>query len=333
MKILRRLGVPTGDILVVSGEHGSLECLSLGDYGKEANIKADFLGLSRDPGIVTHRAMLPLEEKWVITVSTQYGCSMGCVFCDVPKVGPGWNATEADMLGQFDAAFGLHPEVKWSDRINLHYARMGEPTWNSAVITSARALRARFAKADAYRLHPIVSTMLPRSNRNLVAYLREWCSLKNSEFEGEAGLQLSINSTSDEERLAMFDGHALDLEEAARLVRSLPVPRGRKYALNFAVADWEIDAAKLARLFDPAVCMVKLTPMHRTAAAETNGLGTVAPTTLAPYAAHEERLRAAGFDVLVFIASAEEDLGRITCGNAILSGTLPLIPFTETLVK
>lgn len=43
----------------------------------------------------------------------------------------------------------------------------------------------------------------------------------------------------------------------------------------------------------------------------------------------EEDLKKVGFDVLVFIASTEEDLGRITCGNAIMSGTVPLVPYTE----
>lgn len=43
----------------------------------------------------------------------------------------------------------------------------------------------------------------------------------------------------------------------------------------------------------------------------------------------EEELKKVGFDVLVFIASEYEDLGRITCGNAILSGTLPECPYEE----
>ena len=46
-KILRNIEVPTGNILIVRGENGKeLECLSIGDYDKQANIKADFLGLS-----------------------------------------------------------------------------------------------------------------------------------------------------------------------------------------------------------------------------------------------------------------------------------------------
>ena len=88
MKILETYEVPTGHILIVKGEKGKLEMLSLGDYGKDVNIKCDALGLTRTPDAVKHTEMLPLEDKWVITISTQYGCSMRCNFCDVPKVGP-----------------------------------------------------------------------------------------------------------------------------------------------------------------------------------------------------------------------------------------------------
>ena len=84
MKILRNLEVPTGNILVVEGEKGKLEMLSLGDYGKDVNIKCDALGLTRELDPVKHTKLLSQTEKWVITISTQYGCSMGCNFCDVP---------------------------------------------------------------------------------------------------------------------------------------------------------------------------------------------------------------------------------------------------------
>ena len=48
-----------------------------------------------------------------------------------------------------------------------------------------------------------------------------------------------------------------------------------------------------------------------------------------PYQKAEDDLKNAGYDVLVFIASEYEDMGRITCGNAILSGTLPEVPYQE----
>lgn len=64
--------------------------------------------------------------------------------------------------------------------------------------------------------------------------------------------------------------------------------------------------------------------MHKTREALKNEIKTSGDyTTFAPYRDDEERLKHAGYDVLVFIASREEDEGRITCGNAILSGTMP----------
>lgn len=329
MKTRKIIEVPTGHILIVDGEKGQLECLSIGDYGKDVNIKASFLGLDRDIGDVKHTGLLPLEEKWVITISTQYGCSSRCRFCDVPKVGPGLNATVADLVGQFEQALAVHPEVLRSDRVNLHYARMGEPTWNQNVIHSAYAIDSLLRQRGDFMLHPVVSTMLPRKNRNLEDYLLEWCDMKNGHFLGNAGLQLSINSTCDIEREIMFGGSAKTLAAVCKIADRLPMPIGRKYALNFAVADYTIDAEKLADMFDSRKFMVKLTPMHKTDTALRNGIQTDGNySTLAPYQKIEESIKKAGFDVLVFIASHEEDMGRITCGNAILSGTMPEVHFS-----
>ena len=190
-KILRNIEVPTGNILIVRGENGKeLECLSIGDYDKQANIKADFLGLSDEINGVKAVTVMPLTEKWVITISTQYGCSMRCKFCDVPKVGPGFNATKNDLLMQIEAALSLHPEITETKRLNIHYARMGEPTWNWSVIHATRDLKDTVSLylGDSL-IHPVISTMMPEYNGYLLAYLLEWCELKNVVFNGDAGLQ------------------------------------------------------------------------------------------------------------------------------------------------
>lgn len=321
MRVETRLKVPTGHILIVSGDCGQLEMLSLGDYGKDVNVKCDAIGLGRPLGKVEHTQMLPLEEKWVITISTQYGCAMGCTFCDVPKVGSGRNATHSDMTDQILTGMRLHPEVTHSNRLNIHFARMGEPTWNPWVLDVARWLKV--AINPTHRVHPVVSTMMPKRNAWLRAFLRDWIWIKNDLFQGEAGLQLSINSTDEQERFAMFGGSACNLDEISWLMEGME-PLGRKITLNFAVADYTISPDTLLRYFDPEHYIVKLTPMHKTTAAVANFTATPGDyTTYHPYAEHEEKLKAAGYDVLVFIASEEEDLGRITCGNAILSGSSP----------
>jgi len=321
LSVARRITVPTGDILVVRGERGMLECLSLGDYGKGANVKADFLGLTDPIEGVQHLDLLPLEEKWVVTISSQYGCSMGCRFCDVPKVGPGRNASLGDMLGQVRAAVALHPEVVSTSRLNVHFARMGEPTWNMNVLAAGLALRDMI---DGFRVHPVVSTMMPQVNKTLQDFLSAWMTLKNNHYDGEAGLQLSINTTDEAARERQFGGSAHRLGRIAEIMAALPAPRGRKVALNFALTDDPIDAELLAYLFPPDRFMCKLTPIHETAASEEHGIRTDGGyDCFAPYQPVEESLKAAGFDVLVFVPSREEDDGLITCGNAVLSGSEP----------
>lgn len=326
MKIQKIVKVPTGEIYVAEGEKGSLEFLTVGDYGKDANIKADFLGITRELNGVPNGEPMPLSEKWVITISTQYGCSMNCKFCDVPKVGAGRNATLSDIVGQVLTATKYHSEVKHTKRLNIHFARMGEPTWNPNVLEAARRMREFISPILGDSLvHQVVSTMLPKNNKNLYSFLSDWVYIKNEVYNGDAGLQFSINSTDDKQRDYLFSGNSLSLDEIAEIGRALPMPKGRKYALNFALADDSIiDGKRLRELFDPKKFMCKITPLHRTASCEQNGIATTDGYELfTPYKAVEEDLKANGFDVIVFVPSYDEDNSLITCGNAILSGKLP----------
>ena len=316
MKISRRLEVPTGDILVVEGDHGLLEMLSIGDYGKDVN-------LNQNQPVPDGLPMLPLEEKWVITISTQYGCSMGCEFCDVPKVGRGRNASLGDLIEQVRVGLALHPEVKHTKRLNLHFARMGEPTFNYNVIAAAGWLRTYFEQMG-WGFHPVVSTMMPKRNDGINSFIGDWIDFKNKDCHGNAGLQLSINSTTEPQRHRMFNGNAMAIQDIADVMAG-EHPVGRKFTLNFAVTgEYDIDEDVLLRYFDPDDYIIKLTPMHKTLAAMANGIKTDGDyTTPEPYQDVAARLRDAGYDVLVFIASREEDEGRITCGNAVLSGAMP----------
>jgi 23S rRNA (adenine2503-C2)-methyltransferase len=314
MKIERKLDVPTGSIMVVQGANGQLEMLSLGDYGKDVN-------LNQGKVVPDGLPLLPLAEKWVVTISTQYGCSMGCEFCDVPMVGPGKNATFHDLTGQILTALTLPGVPDHTKRLNIHFARMGEPTWNPAVLDCGKWIAEHLG--DAYTPHPVVSTMMPSKNQWLKTFVHTWMRLKNRVYRGNAGLQLSINSTDDAERARMFSGNACTLEEIAEIMRGI-IPVGRKITLNFAVAGYTVDCERLARLFSPELYIVKLTPMHKTQTAADFKIRTEGDyTTPEPYQDLEARFQSAGYETLVFIASHDEDAGRVTCGNAILSGTLP----------
>lgn len=123
----------------------------------------------------------------------------------------------------------------------------------------------------------------------------------------------------------LFSGNSLSLEEISEIGNLLPMPIGRKYALNFALADDSIiDGKLLSELFSPQKFMCKMTPLHRTSSSIKNNIVTTnGYEAFTPYKAIEKDLKDNGFDVIVFVPSYDEDNGLITCGNAILSGKVP----------
>lgn len=321
--------IPTGFLFTGEYSRGLLETLSIGDYGKKHNVKADWLGYTDDLTGVPNTTCMPLSEKWVVTLSTQYGCPMACTFCDVPNLGFNGNATFEDLHAQLVNAIGMFPGQRYTERLNLHFARMGDPGYNDAVLDFTEWLWR--GKRDLARqtgltidvLHPVFTTSSPRKVKKLQDRLHRWVQIKNDLYNGQAGLQLSINSTSDAQREDMFAGKAMTLADIAAMVADLPDPVGRKFCLNFALASgYEVDAERLVRLFSPDRFMVKITPIHNNNACRANRIETIdGYQAFTPYAQAEADLKSAGFDVLVFVPSMDEEDGLVTCGNAILGGS------------
>lgn len=298
-----------------------LEFLTVGDYGKENNIKADFLGLTKEINGVKNTDV-DLKKKWVATISTQKGCPMRCRFCDCPKYGYYGNASLEDLCYEIIAILNGE-DIKYTERFNVHFARMGEPTFNPAVLDFAKYHLRKIVslKMFAETVHPVISTMLPKANKNLEDFILKWCDIKNNSYEGEAGLQFSINSTDNTQRNEQFGGMSLSLEEISELAKRMPMPVGRKYTLNFAVtANTILDAKRLSELFDKEKFIVKITPIHETNSAIENGFDvTSSYTDYNVYRKFEQPLLAEGWNVIVFVPSKEEDSDRITCGNALIS--------------
>lgn len=309
----------TGKIYVDTDR--KLEFLTVGDYGKENNIKADFLGLTKEINGVAN-TKVDLSDKWVATISTQKGCPMNCQFCDCPKYGFYGNASIDDMCYEIEQIL-KGETVKETKRFNVHFARMGEPTFNKNVLAFAESylkpLVGEYIKADT--IHPVVSTMLPKNNPKLFDFITEWCYIKNNVYNGEAGLQFSINSTDEAQRKTQFGNKSLALIQISEFARTLPMPKGRKYTLNFAVtAQTILDAKELSRLFDKDKFIVKITPIHETNSAIKNGFDVATSyTDYDVYRKFEQPLLDEGWDVIVFVPSKEEDSDRITCGNALIA--------------
>ncbi len=301
---------------IVSDEELCLEYLYVGDYGKENNIKASFLGYNKRIDKVEHKDV-NLADKLVVTVSSQKGCPMKCNFCDCPKLGFHGNVSYAELVHEIISGIALSGLQK-GQRLNVHFARMGEPTFNPAVIDASVAIsKVVHCMFDEY--HPVVSTMMPKANKDLELFLKEWIEA-GYQFGGEDGfgLQFSINTLNEDDRNEMFRNKSRSLEEIGKIINELPKPLNRKFTLNFAVTSKSnLDPKLMEKYFDKEKCIVKITPIHETVEAVGSGYEIV--TNFDVYEQFEKPLVDAGWDVIVFIPSKEEDEDRITCGNSLIA--------------
>lgn len=306
---------------IVSDTDLCLEYLYVGDYGKENNIKADFLGYTKRIDKVKHKPV-DITDKLVVTVSSQKGCPMNCNFCDCPKLGFHGNASTIELVSEITTGIALS-DIKHGERLNVHYARMGEPTFNPNVITSAKIIFQIVKDSNAdisfNTYHPVVSTMMPKSNKNLEKFLHDWVDT-GFIYGGEDGfgLQFSINTLDEEERNKMFRNNSLSLQEISDIIKSLPMPKKRKYTLNFAVTSkCNLDVDLMNKYFNKDKCIVKITPIHETVEAVNEGYEIVKDFDV--YEKFEQPLVKDGWDVIVFVPSKEEDADRITCGNSLIA--------------
>ena len=299
----------------------NLEYLYVGDYGKENNIKASFLGYDKRIDEVKHHDV-DITDKLVVTVSSQKGCPMNCNFCDCPKLGFKGNATLPELVTEIMSGVALSG-IKHGKRLNVHYARMGEPTFNPNVITSAEYIAKMLGDENSDvtfdEYHPVVSTMMPKANKNLKEFLHKWVET-GFVYGGEDGfgLQFSINTLDEDDRNAMFRNRSMSLQEISDVIRELPMPKKRKYTLNFAVTSKSnLDVDLMNKYFDKEKCIVKITPIHETVEAVDEGYEIVKDFDV--YEKFEQPLVDDGWDVIVFVPSKEEDADRITCGNSLIA--------------
>ena len=301
---------------IISDDDLKLEYLYVGDYGKENNIKADFLGYKNRIDKVEHKDV-DLTDKLVVTVSSQKGCPMKCNFCDCHDFGFHGNCSRIELVSEITTAIALSG-IKHGKRLNVHFARMGEPTFVPDVIEAAEDI-SYIASLFFAEYHPVVSTMMPKNNSHLRSFLRGWveAGFRCCGLEG-FGLQFSINTLDEETRDKMFGGLSLSLKEIGEIIDELPVPRRRKYTLNFAVtSDSNLDPDLMDKYFDKNKCIVKITPIHETHKAVSEGYEIVKDFDV--YEKFEKPLVEHGWDVIVFIPSEEEDSDRITCGNSLIA--------------
>jgi len=259
---------------------------------------------------------IPRDQKWVIIVSSQFGCPIGCLMCDAAQEFLG-NLTKDEILAQIDyLVYKYYPSGSvLVPKFKIQFARMGEPSLNPAVLEVLSILPGRY---KAPGLMPCISTTAPEGTDD---FFEELLSLKKSFYSNGAKkdfqLQFSINTTDQAKRNELIPMPKWDFSKIADYGKRFHRVGGRKITLNFAVVDgYPIEPKTLRQYFDPEHFMVKLTPVNPTGKVKENNLKSFVIADQ-PQSGQEliNSFCQHGYDALLSIGEQEENQIGSNCGE------------------
>ena len=280
--------------------------LHLAQLGDDPRRLVEFVD-TLEPGV-------PKDRKWVIMISTQVGCAIGCAFCDAGALGYWGDLSADEMLEQVRYALRSNPELDPAKhpKLKVHFARMGEPTLNPAVLDALERLGAETGPG----LIASLSTIAPRTPR-VDRFLERLRQIKDALYAGgRFQLQFSLHGIDEAERARLVPARTWDFERIADFGRSFRRPDDRTLTLNLALPpSARLDGDALASRFDPEHFLFKITPVNPTGAADASGATHVWDEAPAPLAAFAERLRTRGFEVILSPSADEEIAAATSCGQ------------------
>jgi len=255
------------------------------------------------------------EDKWVLLVSTMFGCPIGCSMCDAGGHFQG-KPTKEQILEQVDFLVRKrYPDGNIpAKQFKIQFARMGEPTLNPAVLDVVDEL------PDLYHapgLMPSISTVAPKGCDDFLERLME---IKYNRYpNGHFQFQFSIHTTDEALRDQIIPVKKWSFEQMKAYGDRFFAPGDRKITLNFALAkDMPVESEILLAYFDPEKFLIKITPLNPTYQAMENNLSSYIDPNIADNGyTIVDALKKAGYQVIVSIGEVEENQIGSNCGQYI----------------
>jgi len=199
----------------------------------------------------------PSEKQTRVTlcVSTQFGCAMGCVFCESGRAGLKRGLKAEEIVAQVLVSKGyLEPNEVLT---NLVLMGMGEPLHHYDA--TARALR--------ILTHPeCLSMSLRRITVSTVGLLRGIERL-GKDFGGKIGLAVSLHAPNDELRSRIIPiNRRYPLSQLMGVLRRYPLPRRRRITIEYTLIagfnDGFEHARQLGQVLRGLPVKINLIPMN-----------------------------------------------------------------------
>jgi len=257
---------------------------------------------------------LSIDEKWVLIVSTLYGCPVKCKMCDAgSSMDYTGSISEESIFDQIDYMVkrrfpnGL-PQIK---KFKIQLARMGEPSFNTDVLEVLNKLPAKYPIPG---LIPSVSSVAPAGKEN---FFDELISIKDTYYpNGKFQLQFSIHTTDEAKRDWLIPIKKWSFREIAEYGEKFFKRGDRKITLNFALGeDMPLSPDVLVKFFDPNKFLVKITPLNPTLQSVKNKLTSKINKEEKEVESLVGALKRSGYEVIVSIGALEENEIGSNCGQ------------------
>ncbi|MEM0492670.1 MAG: radical SAM protein [Candidatus Thermoplasmatota archaeon] len=259
------------------------------------------------------------DEKWVLIISSMIGCPVNCLMCDAGGYFKDLLTAE-EILTQIKYMVNRrYPDGRpLTKKLKIQFARMGEPSFNMAVLEVLESLPSMY---DQSILYPSLSTVAPL-NKTSELFFDKLIDIKDKFYtQSHFQLQFSIHTTDEEKRDILIPIKKWSFKEIAsygeRFTKTWD--GDLKVTLNFAsVRDYPIDVKYLRDYFNPDCFLIKLTPVNPTIKAHKNCLSSY----INPYNPHvsndlTKEFKKYGYEVIISIGELEENQIGSNCGQFI----------------
>ncbi len=253
----------------------------------------------------------PRSVKWVLTVSTLFGCPVSCRFCDagLEYKGP---LSKEQLLYQIDYPIqrrfpeGYVPVEKFK----IQFARMGEPSLNPYLLDLLEQLPGLYS---APGLIISLSTIAPVGRED---FFRRLLEIKEKYYRGKFQFQFSLHTTNIESRKWLIPVRTWDMKQMAEFGEAFREDMDRKITLNFALADgMPVDPDVLLNHFSSENFLIKITPVNPTVRALENLI--VSSVDDNHYCETVNKFKDAGYETILSIGEKRENLIGSNCGQYI----------------
>lgn len=258
---------------------------------------------------------VPRKKKWVLIVSSLFGCPIGCSFCDAGITYNG-KLSKEEIFAQIDFPIRKRfPNGNVNvEKFKIQFARVGEPSLNPAVIEALSELPSRY---KAPGLLPCLSTIAPAGSDS---FFDKLLNIRKTIYEKRNfQLQFSIHTTDENLRNRFIPAKKWPLKKIAAYGEVFFKEGYRKVTLNFALSqDAPVDPSVLIQYFNPDKFLIKLTPINPTYNALKNKI-----SSFINYGNNDrlkvliDKFKNTGYEVITSIGILEENNIGSNCGQYI----------------